>query len=97
MSLYNILKKPIFTEKASSAELLKNCYVFQVATSATKIDVKKAIMEMYWVKVASVNIVNTIEKYKYWRKWIQYKRRPWKKAYVTLEDKKAKIDFTIIK
>ncbi|MDD3302961.1 MAG: 50S ribosomal protein L23 [Candidatus Gracilibacteria bacterium] len=97
MSLYNILKKPIFTEKASSAELLKNCYVFQVATSATKIDVKKAIMEMYGVKVASVNIVNTIEKYKYGRKGIQYKRRPGKKAYVTLEDKKAKIDFTIIK
>jgi ribosomal protein L23 len=47
MRLYKILKKPIFTEKASSMELLKSGYVFQVAPDATKIDVKKAISEIY--------------------------------------------------
>ena len=54
MRLYKILKKPIFTEKASSMELLRNWYVFQIADDATKIDVKKAISEIYWVEVSSV-------------------------------------------
>lgn len=97
MRLYKILKKPIFTEKASKMELLKNWYAFQVDNSATKIDVKKSISEIYWVEVASVNMVKTVEKFKYWKKWIQVKRRATKKAYVTLKDKKAKIDFTITK
>jgi len=97
MRLYSIIKKPIFTEKASSMELLKNCYIFQVDSSATKIDVKKTILEIYWVQVASVNIVKTVEKYKNWKRWLQFKRRASKKAYVTLKDKKSKIDFSVIK
>lgn len=97
MRLYKILKKPIFTEKASSMELLKSWYVFQVADDATKIDIKKAITEIYWVDVASVNIVKTVEKFKFWRKGVQFKRRATKKAYVTLKDKKSKIDFSVIK
>ncbi|MFA5917585.1 MAG: 50S ribosomal protein L23 [Candidatus Gracilibacteria bacterium] len=97
MRLYNIIKKPIFTEKASSMELLKNCYIFQVDSSATKIDVKKTILELYGVQVASVNIVKTVEKYKNGKRGLQFKRRASKKAYVTLKDKKSKIDFSVIK
>lgn len=97
MRLYKILKKPILTEKASSMELLKGWYVFQVASDATKIDVKKAISEIYWVDVASVNMVKTVEKFKFGKKGLQFKRRASKKAYVTLKDKKSKIDFSIIK
>jgi len=97
MRLYKILKKPIFTEKASSMELLKSGYVFQVAPDATKIDVKKAISEIYWVEVSSVNMLKTVEKFKHWKKGIQFKRRATKKAYITLKDKKSKIDFSVIK
>lgn len=78
-------------------ELSKNWYAFQVDNSATKIDVKKSISEIYGVEVASVNMVKTVEKFKYWKKGIQFKRRATKKAYVTLKDKKAKIDFSITK
>lgn len=95
MSLYKILKKPIFTEKASKAELTSNCYVFEVAPKATKIDIKKAILDMYGQDVASVNIIKTVEKFKYGKKWTQYKRRPSKKAYITLKDKKAKIEYSV--
>ncbi|NDK07962.1 50S ribosomal protein L23 [Candidatus Gracilibacteria bacterium] len=97
MRLYKILKKPIFSEKASQMELSKNGYAFQVDNSATKIDVKKSISEIYGVEVASVNMVKTVEKFKYGKKGIQFKRRATKKAYVTLKDKKAKIDFSITK
>lgn len=97
MRLYRIIKKPIVTEKTSSMELTKNCYVFEVDDSATKIDVKKSVLEIYWVEVDSVNMVKTVEKYKNWRKGLQFKRRASKKAYVTLKDKKSKIDFSLTK
>lgn len=97
MRLYKILKKPIVTEKTSSLEMINSCYVFAVSQDATKIDVKKAISEIYWVQVDSVNIVHSREKFKYGKKWLQTKRSASKKAYVTLKDKTAKIDFSLVK
>lgn len=98
MRLFRILKKPVVTEKASNLEMKQNTYVFMVSPDSTKIDIKKAILELYWIEVESVNIVNTREKFKYWRKrGMQVKRRSEKKAYVTLKDKKAKLDISVIK
>lgn len=98
MRLFRILKKPITTEKTSNLSLIKNTYVFEVAPDATKIDIKKAVIEIYGVEVGSVNVLHTREKFKYGKKkWMQLRKRSTKKAYVTLKDAKAKIDFTIIK
>ncbi len=97
MRLYRIIKKPIVTEKTSRMEMTDSCYAFEIDPSATKIDVKKAITEIYWVEVEWVNIVKTIEKYKNWKKGVQLRKRQSKKAYVTLRDKKAKIDVSIVK
>jgi len=47
MRLYRLLKKPIVTEKTSNMSLQKNVYVFEVSLDATKIDIKKAIKELY--------------------------------------------------
>lgn len=98
MKLYTILKKPVITEKTSQLELKNNTYSFVVSKDATKIDVKTSIFKIYWVDVASVNIVNVIAKTKSWRKrWTQVKRSSFKKAYVTLKDDKSKIDFSLVK
>lgn len=97
MRLYRVIKKPIVTEKASLAEMATNTYVCEVSQDATKIDIKKAILEIYKVEVASVNILNTREKFKQWKKWPQVRKREAKKAYITLKDKTAKIDFSILK
>lgn len=97
MRLLKILKKPITTEKTANISLVKNAYVFEVSSDATKIDIKKAILELYGVEVESVNILNTREKFKNGKKWTQLKRAEKKKAYITLKDKKAKLDFTITK
>ena len=98
MRIFRILKKPLTTEKTSVLELNNNTYVFEVEAGATKIDIKKSIKELYGIDVASVNILNTREKFKYWRKrWMQLRKRSTKKAYVKLKDSKAKIDFSIIK
>ena len=98
MRIFRILKKPITTEKTSVLEMTNNTYVFEVDSSATKIDIKKSIFELYKVEVASVNVLHTREKFKYGKKrWMQLRKRSTKKAYVTLKDAKAKIDFSIIK
>ncbi len=98
MRLFKILKKPIVTEKTSNLEVTNNTYVFEIASDATKIDVKKATFELYGVEVAAVNIVNTREKFKHGRKGgMQLRKRSSKKAYVTLKDSSAKIDFSIVK
>jgi large subunit ribosomal protein L23 len=64
MRLYRLIKKPIVTEKTSKLELTNNTYVFTVDRSSTKIDIKKAIFELYGIEVSDVNIVNTREKFK---------------------------------
>ena len=97
MRLYKILKKPVTTEKTSPLESKNSCYTVLVSPSATKIDIKKSISTIYWLEVSKVNILNTREKFKNWRKWIQFRQRTSKKAYITLKDKKAKIDFSIPK
>lgn len=53
-----ILKKPHVTEKASGLASTKNAYVFVVEKNANKIEVKKAIEDMYKVKPLRVNIIN---------------------------------------
>ena len=97
MRLYRILKKTIVTEKTSTLEMANNVYVFEVSSDATKIDIKKAVLELYWVSVSSVNILNTRMKFKQWKKGMQVRTRSTKKAYITLSDKDAKIDVTIVK
>ena len=97
MKLYRLIKKPIITEKTSNLELTNNTYTFIVDKKATKIDIKKAIFELYWVEVSDVNMVNTREKFKHGRKGIQIRKRPTKKAYVKLKNSEDKIDFSILK
>lgn len=97
MRLFDIIKKPIVTEKTSNASLLNNTYALDVSSDATKIDIKKAISYIYGVEVDSVRVLNTREKFKHSRKWLALKRRTSKKAYVTLKNASDKIDFSILK
>lgn len=98
MRLYRILLKPIVTEKTANMGMAKARYAFEVAPDATKIDVKKAVKELYGVEVADVNILNTREKFKYGRKrGMQIKRRETKKAYITLKNASDVLDVTLVK
>lgn len=97
MRLFNIIKKPVVTEKASMLELNESTYVLEVSTDATKIDIKKAILELYWVDIATVRVVNTREKFKQGKKGTVVRKRASRKAYVTLKDANQKIDFSITK
>lgn len=52
-----VLKSPHITEKAMSAEK-ENKYIFKVNPNANKSEIKKAVQELYGVKVENVNIIN---------------------------------------
>lgn len=97
MRLYNILLKPIVTEKTANMGGKKATYAFEVADSATKIDIKKAIKELYKIDVENVNIVNTREKFKYGKKrGMQFRKRETKKAYLTLKNASDILDISIV-
>ncbi len=98
MGLYTVLRKPIVTEKTANMGLVQPRYAFEVDSWATKIDVKKAIQELYGVEVAKVNSLTTRQKFKYGKKrGMQIKRRETKKVYVTLKDPKKTIDVIAVK
>ena len=58
---YQILKQPHVTEKATSLTS-KNQYVFKVWPRANKVEVKKAVEDVFGVDVVSVKIINVTEK-----------------------------------
>lgn len=79
---HRILIKPLITEKASVGGSL-NKYFFAVSLSANKIEIAKAVNEVYGIKPVNVNIINVKGKeVRYGRQF--GKRKDWKKAVVTL-------------
>jgi len=80
---YSIIASPLRTEKGTS-QLPLNKYVFLVAKAANKTEIKKAVQEIYKVKVESVNTVTVMGKKKRVR-FAEGKKPDWKKAIVTLK------------
>ena len=83
--LYNIIRAPLVSEKTARLQEVSNKYVFEVATDATKADIKSAIEKLFAVKVEAVNVVNVKGKNKAF-KFRQGKRGDWRKAYVKLAE-----------
>lgn len=81
--IYDILRRPIISEKAAKLSE-SNAVVFEVAPSATKEDVAKAVQAIYNVKPIKVNIVVTKGKVKTFRGRSTGTQRTVKKAYVSL-------------
>ena len=88
---YDIVQTLIRTEKGTLLEPERK-YLFHVATTANKIEIKKAVEEIYSVKVDSVNTFVMPSKRKRVRQEFGH-TTPWKKAIVTLKDG-HKIDIT---
>ena len=83
--------KPVITE-ASMQGIANKKYTFQVAKDANKIEIAKAVVELFGVKVAKVNTINVNGKYR--RQGIKGGYTPdWKKAIVTLTEDSKSIEF----
>jgi large subunit ribosomal protein L23 len=83
--LYSIIRAPLVSEKTARLQEVSNQYVFEVATDATKADIKAAIEKLFAVKVEAVNVVNVKGKNKAF-KFRMGRRADSRKAYVTLAD-----------
>jgi large subunit ribosomal protein L23 len=81
---YDVIRKPIITEKATMASE-HGAVVFEVAIDANKPQIKDAVEALFGVKVKAVNTTVTKGKTKRFR-GIKGKRKDVKKAYVTLEE-----------
>jgi large subunit ribosomal protein L23 len=82
MNNYDVILSPVITEKATRLSEA-NQVVFRVARDATKPQIKRAVEQLFKVKVKSVNTIKTKGKLKAWR-GKRYEKGDVKKAVVTL-------------
>ena len=85
MTSHDIIRKPVITEK-SMAAMAENKYTFIVHMSANKVQIKRAVEEVFGVKVEKVQTVRTMGKTK-------RMRADQKKAIVTLAKDSKAIEF----
>jgi len=80
---YDVIKRPVISEKTSVQKESANQITFEVDTRANRIEIKRAIQKIFNVKVDDVHTMHVRGKIKR-RGRILGKRRNWKKAIVTL-------------
>jgi len=83
MIKYNIIRRPLDTEKTNIQKENFNQLSFEVAQGANRIEIKRAVEEIFNVRVRGIRTINIKGKVKQ-RNRIIGKRRDWKKAIVTL-------------
>jgi len=83
-SHYQIIRRPVITEKGLAVKEAQGTLVFQVAPTATKTEIKEAVQAIFKVKVDSVRTANFPGKERRRGRFAGY-RPDWKKAYVRLK------------
>ena len=91
MAAQDIIVRPIITEKSMAGIGMKK-YTFEVAKSATKVDIARAVEELFGVKVAKVNTLNVRGHFRRQGRSEGY-TSAWKKAVVTLTEDSKTIEF----
>jgi large subunit ribosomal protein L23 len=85
-TIYDVLRRPVVTEKSNYQGGDLNQYVFEVANNAPKSLIKDAVETLFDVKVERVNVINVPAKRS--RRWrnrrVKVRRSAYKKAIVTL-------------
>ncbi len=99
LSVWDVLKTPVVTEKSvllkeasSEDENIGQVLTFRVNRRADKLEIRKAIEEIFNVKVAKVRTVQYEGKIKK-RGRYEGRRASWKKAYVTLKKGEPHVDY----
>lgn len=84
MTIHDVIRRPIVTEKGVSKKEAENTLCFEVNGAANKTQVRQAVEKLFKVKVADVRTMNIEGKLRRRGKFAAYKS-DWKKAYVTLQ------------
>lgn len=83
MHYYQVIKRPILTEKSSYLADELNRYTFEVDGRATKQMVREAVERIFKVEVVRVNIINVPSKTRRWGRHLS-QTSEWRKAIVTV-------------
>jgi large subunit ribosomal protein L23 len=90
--LYQVIKRPIITEKGLGVKETQHTVVFEVADDATKTEIKEAVQLIFKVKVDDVRTAKFHGKFRR-RGRAEGFRRDWKKAYVKLAKDSKMIEY----
>ena len=90
-TIYDVIKRPIISEKSTALAEVGNRYAFEVATQANKQEIRDAVQRLFNVKVRNVHTLVMHGKVKRVGRF-ETKKSNWKKAIVTLAEGQ-KIDF----
>lgn len=91
-SVYEVLRRPVITEKTTNLKETQRSLCFEVHRDATKPEIKKAVETLFGVKVADVRVANVHGKVKRQGRYVG-KRPDWKKAYVVLAKGEKMVEF----
>ena len=91
-SIYNIIKRPVITEKGLTLKENDRTLCFEVADSASKQQIQEAVEQLFKVKVQAVRTMVVPGKMRRRGKYMGY-RSDWKKAYVTLREGEKMIEY----
>jgi large subunit ribosomal protein L23 len=81
---HQVILKPLLTEKGMHRSTRNNAYAFEINRLATKVDVRRAVEELFSVKVLKVHIQNRKGKPRRTKMHLGH-TKDWKKAVVTLD------------
>jgi large subunit ribosomal protein L23 len=91
-NIYEVLRRPLITEKSTAVRETQHAVCFEVHRDATKPEIKKAVETLFSVKVKDVRVARVHGKVK--RQGRHSGQRPdWKKAYVVLKEGEKMIEF----
>ncbi len=89
---YKIILKPVITEKSTMLKEVNREICFEVDSRTNKSEIKKAIEQLFKVKVESVRIMNKRGKPRRVGRTMG-KKKDWKKAYVKLKEGEKMIEY----
>jgi large subunit ribosomal protein L23 len=95
MNVYEVIRRPLITEKGQDKKDNERTLVFEVAAEANKTQVKQAVEKLFKVKVDDVRTATFEGKMRRRGRFTGY-RSDWKKAYVKLKDGQKTPDFAEI-
>ena len=90
-SVYDIVIRPVITEQSMEDQDIKK-YVFEVAKDATKVEIRKAVEEIFGVTVIKVNTTTVHGKEKRTGRYPAGRQKSWKKAVVKLSEDSKNIE-----
>lgn len=91
-NLYEVLRRPLITEKSTLLKETQSTLCFEVHRDATKPEIKKAVESLFSVKVAKVRVARVHGKVKRQGRYVG-QRPDWKKAWVVLKKGEKMVQF----